>query len=217
MQTADAFARLTHAYRSFEFEGSRNDADGKHAEAASDARDDGSRTRTRAAAHTGRDKDHVGAFEQIGDRLFVFFCGFFSDFRIASGAESLCDFPPDSDPRLGFRSVQILHIGIQHDKIDVRDIRIDHTVYRIRSAAAAADDFNNRGTHRIEGGTAFIDHRKIHHVFLPTLFPLRKTIFSTLSTDFLFFRSLPTKKVFYFYGCSFPEQRFYSQSQALSP
>ena len=83
---SDAAFRLLHAAFAFKGERLGNDRDGQRAHLAGERRNDRGRSGSGAAAESGGDEDHVGAFEGFDDFVGVFERGFAADFGIGAGA-----------------------------------------------------------------------------------------------------------------------------------
>src|SRR5262249_32903535 len=84
---ADALFGLAKTAAAFEAERLGDDADGERAEVLADARNDRRSARARAAAHAGRDEDHVGARELFAQDVFLLERSLPADFGIGARAE----------------------------------------------------------------------------------------------------------------------------------
>ena len=109
---------------------------------ARDLRDDGRRSRARAAAHAGGDEDHVGAVEELLDSLNVLERGLAALVGVGACAEAARDVAADG--QLGRRQVGVqgLRIGVHDDELDPFEAEVDHRVDRVAAGAADAHDLD---------------------------------------------------------------------------
>jgi hypothetical protein len=94
------------------------------------------------AAHAGRDKYHITAFDRFTDLRFSFFCGFASEFRIAAGAQTFRRIFTQYDLIFTRRVFHDLYIGVADIERYTLHTTCDHAVNGIRSAAADSEHFN---------------------------------------------------------------------------
>ena len=135
--------RVVHTFFAFEIERLGNDGDGKDLEIARDLGDDGSGSRTRTAAHTGRYEQKVGVFDRFGEHLFALFRSRAPHFRLRASAEPLRKGRTDLNFVFRFGEEQDLLIGIHRDVTCALNARFDHAVDRIASGAADADHLDS--------------------------------------------------------------------------
>ena len=133
---------LPHTVRAFKLERLRHNADRQNALVVRQLRDDRSRARSRAAAHTGGDEDHVGILQHLRDSVFGFFGRLLADFGLRASAHAAGQLFADLDLVLAGRLVQILLIGIDCDKLNALYAGRNHSVDNVIAGAADADDFN---------------------------------------------------------------------------
>ena len=103
---------------------------------------DRSRARTGAAAHTGSDKDHVGALERLRNGSLGLLCGLLADLRLGACAHAAGQLLADLDLILALGLVEVLLIGIDRHKIDALYTAGDHSVDNVITGAADADDLD---------------------------------------------------------------------------
>ena len=103
---------------------------------------DWGRARARAAAHTGRDKDHVRTLQALGDSCPGLLGRFLADVRLGAGAHAAGQLFTDLKLVGALGLVEVLLIGIDSDKIHTGDAACDHSVNNIISGAADANNLN---------------------------------------------------------------------------
>jgi hypothetical protein len=116
---------------------------GQDSELLGDLRDHRRRTSARAAAHAGRDEQHVGALDHLDDAIAVFHRCLPADFRICARAQTLRDVAADLQRHLHLRVLQRLRIGVQANEVHALDTRGHHVRDGITAAAADADHFDD--------------------------------------------------------------------------
>ena len=136
----DALVGRRLAARALEPERRRDDADGERAELAGDPRDDRCSAGAGAAALAGGDEDHVGAAERVLDLVVALLGGAAADVRLGARAETLRQLAADVDLHRRVRQLELLHVGVDGDELDLRDAGVDHPVDRVQAGAADADD-----------------------------------------------------------------------------
>ena len=110
------------------------------AELAPEARKNGRRARTGAAALACGDEDHVGALERLLQLVARLVRGGLAHGRIRARAETPCRAGPDVDLDIGVAHHQRLRIGVHGDELDSREAGVNHAVDGVRAAAADTDD-----------------------------------------------------------------------------
>jgi hypothetical protein len=141
-QRVDAGLGLRAALRAFELEREGDDPHGEGAEALRDLRDDRRSAGACAAALAGGDEDHVRAAERVLDLVVAFLRSLAANRRLGAGAEALGQLATDVDLRLGVRYLQLLHVGVDGDELDLVDAGVDHAVDGVEPRAADADDLD---------------------------------------------------------------------------
>ena len=63
---------------------------------------------------------------------------------VRAGAEPLRQVAADVDLQLGIRDLELLHVGVDGDEVDLVDAGVDHPVDRVQPGAADADDLDLR-------------------------------------------------------------------------
>ena len=147
-QLLDARVGRLAAARALEPERRRHDADCQRAEIAGDPRHDRCGAGSGAATLAGGDEDHVRAAQRRPHLVVRLLCSLPRRLRIGARAEALRELlaDVDLDGRLG--EVELLHVRVDGDEIDLSDAGIHHPVDRVQPAAADADDANHREVRR---------------------------------------------------------------------
>ena len=122
----------------------RDDADGECLELASELGDDRCAAGAGAAALSGGDEDHVGALQRLLQLVAALLRGGQADGRIGSGAEAAGGLRADVDLHIGVRHQQRLRVGVHGDELDAAETGVDHPIDGVRTAAADADDLDDR-------------------------------------------------------------------------
>ncbi len=127
-----------------EEEGLGHDAHGQRAFLFGDLRDDGRGAGAGAAAHAGRDEDHVRAGDELLDALDVLERRLAALLGVGAGAEAARDGRPDG--QLGRRGVRVerLRVGVHDDELDALQSEVDHRVDGVAARPADADDLEPR-------------------------------------------------------------------------
>src|SRR5438309_1221605 len=86
--------RIPHAAFAFEREWLGDNRDRERSHLASQRCNDGRGSGSGAAAQTGGDEHHVGAFERFNDLIGILECGFASDFWIGTRAQTVGELHP---------------------------------------------------------------------------------------------------------------------------
>jgi hypothetical protein len=93
-----------------------------------------------AAAHAGRDEDHVGARELVADLVdHLFGCGA-ADLGLRARAETLRDRDAHLDDALRLRGGERLRIRVRADELAAQKARFDHVVHGVSAGAADTED-----------------------------------------------------------------------------
>ena len=100
---------------------------------------------SRSAAHPGGDKDEIRAVENHRDIFTRLFRRFAPDVGIRARAEAPCDVVPDLHGVLRLARTQRLNVGVDREKVDVRESGLDHAVDGVAAAASDAEHFDGRG------------------------------------------------------------------------
>ena len=123
--------------------GLRDDGHRQDAELFRDLRDHGRRARAGAAAHPGRQEQHVGAGDQLRDAIAILHRGLPADFGIGARAETLGDVRPELQLNLRLIAFERLCIGVRDDELHALHALRDHVVDRVAAAAAHADHLDD--------------------------------------------------------------------------
>ena len=138
-QLVDAGDGLIHAALALELEGLGDDGDREDTGLAGNIGDGGSRARAGAAAHAGRDEDHVGILKGLGDVIAALLGGALADLGIAAGALTVGQLLADLDLLVCAGNGQRLLIGIDGDILDALSTGFHHAVDDVVAGAADAD------------------------------------------------------------------------------
>ena len=122
------------AARALEPERRRDDADRQRAELARDPRDDRCGAGARAATLAGGDEHHVRAAERVLDLVVALLRSAAADVRLGARAEALGELAADVDLDRRIRELELLHVGVDRDELDLRDPRVDHPVDGVEAA-----------------------------------------------------------------------------------
>ena len=96
-----------------------------------------------AAALAGGDEHHVRALERLLDLVARLGRRALTDVRVGAGAEALGELVADVELDVGVAHRERLGVGVAGDELDAAQPRVDHSVDRVRAAAADADDFDD--------------------------------------------------------------------------
>src|SRR5579884_4213022 len=184
LQVGDALLGGEAALVALEGKGPGDDADGQRADLAGNLRHDGAGPRAGAAAHSGGNKDHIGAFEGLVDLLRVLLRSLRANRGVAAGAEATSQLVADTDPVWGLRLQQRLCIGVDGDKFNPYHTGTNHTVYRIGSPSSNTDHpnlgkaLNLMISHWYHSGLLYLRKKRaqpapetIDNIRIPLLFP----------------------------------------------
>ena len=95
-----------------------------------------------AAAESGGDEHHVGAFEGFDDFVGVFERGLASDVGIGARAEAVGELHAELDLHRRARELERLEVGVGDHELDAFEVRLDHAVDGVAASAADADDLD---------------------------------------------------------------------------
>ena len=102
------------------------------------------RTGAGAAAHAGRDKDHLRPFEHIGDLVLALLCRALAHFRVGAGAAALGQLGAQLHLDGGMVFVQGLLVGVHRDELHSLQPVGHHPVDGVAAAAAHAHHLDGR-------------------------------------------------------------------------
>ena len=119
-----------------------DDGDGEDPEILGQRRDDRRGPGTGAAAETGGDEHHVGAFQEARDLVGIFEGGVAAHVGIRPGAEPLRQLQAQLDFHRCRRRPQRLAVGVGHDELHARELSGDHAGDRVAAPASEADDLD---------------------------------------------------------------------------
>jgi hypothetical protein len=91
----------------------------------------------------GRDEHHVCALQRLLDVVARLGGRALPDVRVGAGAETLGELVADIQLDVGVAHRKRLRIGVARDELDATEARVDHSVDRVDSSAADADDFDD--------------------------------------------------------------------------
>ena len=137
----DALGGRRHAALPLALEGLRHNGDGQDVELLGDGGHHGRAAGARAAAHAGRDKDHV----EVVDGLLDLLAALFERLRTRAGAcaraKPFRDHAPGLDLLRRLVFGERLRVGVHRDKLHAAaDALLDHVVDGVATSAANADD-----------------------------------------------------------------------------
>ena len=141
-QVGNALLGQPHLALALKGEGLGNDANGQNAQVVCHLGHNGCRTGAGAAAHTGGDKDHLGALQGICDLVLAFLGSTLADLGISARAAALGKL--GAQLHLGSSMVlgQRLLVGIHCNKFYALQTVADHAVDCVAAAAAHANDLD---------------------------------------------------------------------------
>ena len=164
LEVLDAELGRTHAAGAFEAEGLRDDGHREDAHLLRDFGNDGSRTRTGAAAHAGRDEEQVRAANRFGHLFALFLRGGGAHFGTRTRAEPGA---AELDVHVSLRALKGLVVGIGRNELNTLGAVRNHVFDGIAAATADADHLDH-GVQRINLLQDFKRHRR------PLLFRISK-------------------------------------------
>src|SRR6266511_2541545 len=143
-EIVDALLRQQLPLRSLERERLRHDRHRERADVLRDLGDDRSRAGPRPAAHAGGHEDHVGFLQRLVQLLAVVLGGLATNCGIGARTEALRDLVADADLVRCVGEEERLGVGVHRDELDAHELRSDHAIDGVRTAAADADDLDER-------------------------------------------------------------------------
>ena len=155
-QLVDAGDGLIHAALALELEGLRDDSNREDTGLAGDIGDGGCSAGAGAAAHAGRDEDHVGILKGLGDVVAALLGGALANLGIAAGALTMGQLLADLNLLVRAGNGQRLLIGIDGDVLDTLGTGLHHAVDYVVAGAADADDL--QGDDILGSGFSQIGH-----------------------------------------------------------
>ena len=122
-----------------------DDADGQRADLVlGDLGDDRRGAGAGAAALARGDEHHVRALERLLDVVARLGGRAEADLRVGAGAQALGQVVADVQLDVGVAHLQRLGVGVGGDELDPAQARVDHPVDGVGTAAADADDLDDR-------------------------------------------------------------------------
>src|SRR5262249_5337984 len=118
--------------------------DGERAQLAGDVGHHRRAAGTGAAALAAGDEHHIGALEHLFDLVTVILGRVLADVRIGACAKTPRQLPPDVELDVGVTHQQRLRVGVDRDELDALEPDLDHAVDGVDTAAADADDLDDR-------------------------------------------------------------------------
>ena len=140
----DALISLVATKATLEGEGLRHDAGQRADFLTRDFCDDGSGARARAAAFAGSDEDHVGLGECLANLCTRLLGCLAPHFGVRARTKPARKLVADVDRLIGIRHEQSLAVGVDGNELDALHARFNHAVHGIGTAAAYADDLDDR-------------------------------------------------------------------------
>src|SRR6185437_13674436 len=98
---------------------------------------------TTPTALARRDENHVGALQRLLELVAALLGRGLANCRIGACAETAGLLVADVDFDVGVAHQQRLGVGVDSDELDPGQARVDHSVDRVRAAAADSDDFDH--------------------------------------------------------------------------
>ncbi len=127
-----------------EAEGTGDHADRQGTQRTGDPGDDRRAAGARPPALAGGDEDHVRALEHLLDLLGVLLGRPAADLGVGAGAQPPGELAPDVELDVGITHQQRLRVGVDGDELDALEPDLDHAVDGVDTAAADADDLDDR-------------------------------------------------------------------------
>ena len=141
-QLGNALLCLTHTVGALEAEGLGDNTHGEDAGLVGQISHDGSCAGAGAAAHTGGDEHHIGAFQDLGDGRAALLGGLLADLRLGACAHAAGQLLADLHLILADRLIQVLLIGVHGHKLHAVHTGTDHTVNNIIACTANTNDLD---------------------------------------------------------------------------
>ena len=130
------------SYLTLKGEGTGNDTDSKNIHFTSNASDYGSRTCSCSTAHTCGNEYHVGVLEKRLNVLKRFLSCALTDLGLSARASTAGELFTDDELRGSVGMTESHSVGVDGDKFNALDVRRDHSVDSVISAAAYAYNLN---------------------------------------------------------------------------
>ena len=143
-QICDALLSQTHLPLALKREGLGDDAHGQDAQIVCHLGHHRSSTGAGAAAHTGGDKDHLGALQSVCDLILALLGSALTDLGVGTCAAALGELGAQLHLGGGMVLRQCLLVGVHCDKFNALQAVADHAVDGVAAAAAHADDLYRR-------------------------------------------------------------------------
>jgi len=99
---------------------------------------------TGTASHSRRNKHHVTTGQGGSYFILVFFNGPVSHGGICSRTKAMSEVLANLDLVLSGRTIESLHVGIDHAELDILNAACNHVVHGIPATATYTDDFDPR-------------------------------------------------------------------------
>ena len=88
-------------------------------------------------------KDHISAFQQLGNSSTIFLGGLATDFRVGAGAKALGDITANLQRFSAIKSPKRLRIGIGTNEVHAVNMVIYHVANRVTAAATHSNHLDN--------------------------------------------------------------------------
>ena len=144
LELLDALVGLHGSATALEHEGTGDDADGQGSLRAGDVGDDGGCSGPGPATFAGGDEHHVGATDHLAQFVGMGLGGHATDLGVGTRSEAPREFATDVDLVVRVAGDQGLGVGVDGDKHDPAQTRVDHPVDGVDAATADADDLDDR-------------------------------------------------------------------------
>ena len=132
-----------HASLAFKTEWLGDNTDSQNALITCPARNDRCRSRTRSAAHSGRDEDHVRAVEVQVDFVERFFSCGRADLRSRTGAKAGRGLKTQLNAIFAARSRERLCVRVRYNELDALQLCFDHIVDRVSAGSADSENYDS--------------------------------------------------------------------------
>ena len=128
VQLCETLVRLAHAPRALKAERPSDDGDSQRPQFLGESRNHRRRAGTGAAAQSGGDEYHVGAFQHLHDPVRVFQSGLPADNRVGTRSESVRDARANGYAVGALGSAQSLRVGVHDVELNARYAHLQHPV-----------------------------------------------------------------------------------------
>ena len=136
LEVFDACLGLAHAAGTFEFKGLRDHCNGQNAEFLGNLGNYGSRAGTRAAAHAGRDKQKMRAFERFTNLVGCVHGSCSTHFGLGTGTQAGL---AERNHDVGAGTIERLLVRVGRNKRDALSLFVNHVLDGIAAAATHTD------------------------------------------------------------------------------